>query len=130
MIINSTCRNGFKAHFKMNNKRNKVYVDNLDAVTSERDLMNLFSPYGNVAEVNIAIDRVHHKSRGFGFVTMATPDGARAAIRALHGKQIGTHNLIVSEAWPHEQHAGAPGGARASVTDPAILTAPPLKDAS
>ena len=114
----------------MNNKHDKVYVDNLDAVTSERDLMNLFSPYGNVAEVNIAVDRINHKSRGFGFVTMATPDGARSAIRALHGKQIGTQNLIVSEAWPHEQRAGAPGGARASTTVPAILTEPPPKDAS
>ena len=69
---------------------NKVYVDNLAAVTTERDLMKLFSPYGNVAEVNIAVDRANHKPRGFGFVTMATPEGARAAIQALHGKEIGT----------------------------------------
>ena len=108
----------------------QVYVDNLAAVTSERDLINLFSPYGNVVNVNIAVDRANHKPRGFGFVTMATLEGARAAIRALHGKQIGAHNLIVSEAWPHEQRAGAPGGARASAAVPAILANPPLKDAS
>ncbi|MGD0746139.1 MAG: hypothetical protein ABSA45_13380 [Verrucomicrobiota bacterium] len=38
---------------------------------------------------------------------MATSEGARAAIRALHGKEIGTHNLIVSEAWLHEERAGS-----------------------
>lgn len=63
----------------MNNKHTKAYVDNLAAVTSERDLMDLFSTYGNVAEVDIAVERVNHKSRGFGFVTMATPGGAGAS---------------------------------------------------
>jgi RNA recognition motif-containing protein len=46
---------------------NKVYVDDLAAVTTERDLIDLFSSYGNVAEVNIAVDRIHHKLRSFGF---------------------------------------------------------------
>jgi len=89
----------------------KVYVDNLAAATTESDLMKLFSVHGNVVNVNIVVDRANHKPRGFGFVTMATPEGARAAIRALHGKEIGTHNLIVSEAWQHEERAGSSGGA-------------------
>ncbi len=90
----------------------KVYIDNLAAVTTERDLTELFSPYGNVVEVNIPVDRINGRPRGFGFVTMATPEGARAAIRALHGKEIGTHNLIVSEAWLHEERTGLSGGIR------------------
>ncbi len=108
----------------MNTKHNKVYVDNLAAVTSERELMDLFSPFGNVAEVNIAVDRVNHKSRGFGFVTMATSEGARSAIEALNGKAVGTCTLTVSEAWPHEQRTNPCGAI------PAILTQPPLKEAS
>ena len=51
----------------MNITHNKVYADNLAVVTTERELMDLLSPFGNVAEVNIAVDRVNHKSRGFGF---------------------------------------------------------------
>jgi cold-inducible RNA-binding protein len=94
----------------MNTKHNKVYVDNLAVVTTERELRDLFSPFGNVAEVNIAVDRVHHKSRGFGFVTMATSEGARSAIQALNGKAVGTCTLTVSEAWPHEQRASSSGG--------------------
>ena len=92
----------------------KVYVDNLAPATTERDLRELFSHYGNVAEVNVPIDRVNRRPRGFGFVTMATPEGARAAIRALHGKEIDRHNLIVSEAWAHEECAGSSGGAGVS----------------
>jgi cold-inducible RNA-binding protein len=94
----------------MNNKHNKVYVDNLAAVTTERNLIDLFSPYGNVAEVNIMVDRVHHKSRGFGFVTMATSEGARSAIQALAGKVVGTRALTVSEAWPNEERTSSSGG--------------------
>ena len=90
----------------------KVYIDNLAAVTTERDLMDLFSPYGNVAQVNVPLDRTNGRLRGFGFVTMATSEGARAAIRALHGKEIGTHNLIVSEAWLHEERARLSGSVR------------------
>ena len=89
----------------------KVYVDNLAAATTESDLMKLFSVHGNVVDVNIVVDRANHKPRGFGFVTMATSEGARAAIRSLHGKEIGTRNLIVSEAWPHEERNKSSDGA-------------------
>ena len=92
----------------------KVYVDNLAAATTESDLRKLFSAYGNVMDVNIVADRADHKPRGFGFVTMATSEGARAAIRALHGKEIATHNLIVSEAWLHEERTSSSGGAGVS----------------
>jgi len=87
----------------------KIYVDNLAEATTEGDLLRLFSPYGNVSEVHIAVKRLGHKSRGFGFVTMVTPEGARAAIQALNGKAIGTCTLTVSEAWPQEEPAGTTG---------------------
>jgi RNA recognition motif-containing protein len=88
----------------------KLYVDNLSAATTERDLRDWFSPYGNVAEVNIATSHTSGRSRGFGFVTMATPEGAGAAIQALHGKTMGTSILTVSEAWAHEQRATSASG--------------------
>ncbi len=80
----------------------KVHVENLAAATTENDLMDLFSPYGNVAEVNVPIDRTNGRPSGFGCVTMATPEGARSAIQALHGKAVGTVTLIVREAPPRE----------------------------
>jgi cold-inducible RNA-binding protein len=108
----------------------KVHVDNLAAATTESDLMKLFSPYGNVAEVNIPIDRANHRPRGFGFVTMATPEGARSAIQALNGKAIGAGTLTANEAWPHEERTGSPSGAGIPATVPAISTKLLLKGAS
>jgi len=92
--------------------KTKLYIDNLAPATTHRELMDLFSVHGNVAEINLSVDRANGRSRGFGFVTMATPDGARAAIRALHGKEIGTRILTVSEAWPNEERAGSSSGGR------------------
>ena len=56
------------------------------------------------------MDRANHKPRGFGFVTMATPEGARSAIQALNGKAIETGTLIVSEAGSSEESASSPSG--------------------
>jgi cold-inducible RNA-binding protein len=92
----------------------KLYVDNLDATTTYNDLMELFSAHGNVSEVNLPVDRANGRPRGFGFVTMATPEGARAAVQALHGKKIGTHTLTVSETLPREEPAGLPGAGRSA----------------
>jgi cold-inducible RNA-binding protein len=90
----------------------KLYVDNLAATTTDTELKELFSAHGRVAEINLAVDRSNGRPRGFGFVTMATPEGARAAIRALHGKEIGAHTLTVSDAWPDEEGVGSSSGGR------------------
>jgi cold-inducible RNA-binding protein len=86
----------------------KLYVENLAAATTESELRDMFSLHGNVAEVNVPLDRTNGRPRGFGFVNMATPEGARAAIQALNGKDIGTCTLTVSEARPREQHTALP----------------------
>jgi len=92
-------------HYFMNAQ---LYVENIAPATTENELKDLFSTYGNVAEVNIILDRTHQKPRGLGFVTMVTPEGAWAAIQALHGKQIGEHTLTVSETGARKQHTGLP----------------------
>ena len=91
---------------------NKIYVDNLAAATTGGELIELFSAYGNVVDVNIAVDRTSHKPRGFGFVTMVTSEGARAAIQALNGKTMGANRLNASEAWPNEERAHSMNGRR------------------
>ena len=75
----------------------KLYIDNLASTTTYQDFMDLFSAHGNVVEINLPVNRATGRPRGFGFITMATPEGARAAIQALHGKEIGTHALTVRE---------------------------------
>jgi RNA recognition motif-containing protein len=63
----------------------KLYIENIAPAMTENDLRDLFSTYGNVTEANIVVECTQQKARGLGFVTMATPEGARAAILSLHG---------------------------------------------
>jgi RNA recognition motif-containing protein len=67
--------------------------------TTEKDLRGWFAEHGPVEQVAVSVDPGNGRSRGFGFVTMATPADARSAIRALNGKRIGTSTLSVSQAW-------------------------------
>jgi cold-inducible RNA-binding protein len=88
----------------------KLYVGNLSFDTTENDLQDMFAAYGPVTEVNLIMDRMSGRSRGFGFVTMATPEGAQAAITALAGQNVGGRNLTVNEARPKEERGGGGGG--------------------
>lgn len=88
----------------------KLYVGNLSFDVIENDLQDLFSPHGEVTEVNLMQDRVTGKSRGFGFVTMATKEAADAAIQALSGKDFKGRALTVNEARPREARSGGGGG--------------------
>jgi len=92
----------------------KLYVGNLSFDTTENDLQDLFASVAPVSEVNLIVDRTTNRSRGFGFVTMATPEGAQAAITALAGKNVGGRDITVNEARPREERpAGGPrGGSR------------------
>lgn len=87
----------------------KLYVDNLPAVFTENDLMDLFSSYGNIAEVYLRVNQGGGQSRTFGCISMATSEGARLAFHALNGKSIGTFTLTVSELRPGGHfHPGRP----------------------
>ena len=89
----------------------KLFVGNLSYQTTENDLQDLFSAHGSVTEVNLMMDRATGRPRGFGFVTMATPEAAEAAVAALHGKNIGGRDLTVNVARPREERPpGSFGG--------------------
>ena len=88
----------------------RIYIENLPTATSAADVTTLFASYGNVVDVDLAADRNSLQPLGFGFVTMATSEGARAAVQGLNGKQMATSTLIVTEAHaPSPGPAGAPG---------------------
>jgi RNA recognition motif-containing protein len=90
----------------------KLYVGNLSYDTTENDLQDLFSKHGPVTEVAIMQDRATGRARGFGFVTMATEEGAKAAIEALNGKELQGRALTVNEARPPQERSGGGGGGR------------------
>jgi len=77
----------------------KMYVGNLPFSSTEEDLRNLFSNYGEVQSANLIIDRETGRSRGFGFVEM-NEDDANTAMEALNGNDFQGRNLKVNEARP------------------------------
>jgi cold-inducible RNA-binding protein len=90
----------------------KLFVGNLSFNTTENDLQDAFAAHGTVVEANLMVDRVTGRPRGFGFVTMSTPEEAQAAINALNGASIDGRNLTVNEARPREERTGGGGGGR------------------
>ena len=74
-----------------------VYVGNLTYSTTEDELKQLFSPFGDVHGVKLIIDHETNRPKGFGFVQM-NDDGAVSAIQALDGQQFGGRRLRANEA--------------------------------
>src|SRR3954465_14869710 len=89
---------------------NKLFVGNLSFNTTENDLHDAFAAHGTVVEANLVMDRDTGRPRGFGFVTMSTPEEAQKALEALNGKAIDGRSLTVSVARPREERAGGGGG--------------------
>jgi len=90
----------------------KLYVGNLSFNTTEGDLQNMFAEAGTVQSVSIIEDRETGRSRGFGFVEMATKEEASAAIASFDGKEIDGRNLKVNEARAREERGSGGGGFR------------------
>jgi cold-inducible RNA-binding protein len=92
---------------------NKLFVGNLSFDTTENDLQDAFAAHGTVTETNMMMDRATGRPRGFGFVTMSSPEEAQKAISALNGAQLGGRALTVNVARPREDRPpGASGGGR------------------
>ncbi len=91
-----------------NNSR--LFVGNLSYQTQERDLQDHFSAAGVVTNVNLMLDRVTGKSRGFAFVEFSTPDEANRAVEMFHGKDLGGRALTVNIARPREERPPGGGG--------------------
>ena len=90
----------------------KLFVGNLSFNTTENDLQDTFAAHGTVSEVNLMMDRESGRPRGFGFITMSTPEEAQAAIDGLNGKSIDGRALTVNIAKPREERTGGGGGGR------------------
>jgi cold-inducible RNA-binding protein len=92
----------------------KLFVGNLSFNTTENDLQDAFAAHGTVVETNLMMDRVSGRPRGFGFITMSTPEEAEKAIAAMNGAQLDGRALTVNIARPREERppGGGGGGSR------------------
>lgn len=89
---------------------NKLYVGNLSYSVSEEKLQELFSRHGSVASVRVITDKFSGRSKGFGFVEMASDEEAERAIAALNGTEFEGRSIVVSEARPQEPRSPRGGG--------------------
>src|SRR3989449_7799400 len=90
----------------------KLYVGNLSFQTSSEDLQQLFAQAGTVESATVVEDRDTGRSRGFGFVEMASKEDGEKAIQQFNGTDLNGRNLTVNEARPREDRGNRGGGGR------------------
>lgn len=90
----------------------KLYVGNLAFGVTSDDLQDYFGQAGTVESAKVIEDRDTGRSRGFGFVEMASAEEAQAAIEQFNGQDFEGRNLVVNEARPREEGGGGNRGGR------------------
>jgi len=89
----------------------KVFVGGLSWDTTDDGLRQAFAPYGDITEAKVITDRNTGRSRGFGFVTFAQDEDAKAAISKMDGTSLDGKTIKVNEAQERSPRAGGrPGG--------------------
>jgi cold-inducible RNA-binding protein len=81
----------------------RLFVGNLSYQTMENDLQDYFSQAGAVTSVNLMMDKMTGKSRGFAFVEFSSQDDANKAIEQFHNKEFQGRSLTVNIARPREE---------------------------
>jgi RNA recognition motif-containing protein len=89
---------------------NKLYVGNLPYSVRDSDLEQAFSEFGAVTSAKVMMERDTGRSKGFGFVEMASDAEAQAAINGMNGQSLGGRSVVVNEARPMEPRPPRSGG--------------------
>ena len=76
----------------------ELYVGNLSYDIGDKELMKAFAPYGKVLSARIIKNKFNNRSKGYGFVEVATSGTADKAVKAMHGKELKGRKLVVNEA--------------------------------
>jgi cold-inducible RNA-binding protein len=89
---------------------NKLYVGNLPYSVRDEDLQQSFGQFGGVTSAKVMMERDTGRSKGFGFVEMASDAEAQAAINGMNGQALGGRSVVVNEARPMEARPPRTGG--------------------
>ena len=87
-----------------------IYIGNLSFDTTQDQLRDAFTAFGEVSTVNIITDKYSGDPRGFAFVEMPAKDEAMAAISGLNGQDLNGRALNVNEAKPRADSGNRGGG--------------------
>lgn len=88
----------------------RLYVGNLSYETDTESLRQAFASAGEVTDAHVVMDRESGRSRGFGFVTMASADLAKKAIESMNGANLDGREIRVNEAEERPRGGGGFGG--------------------
>jgi RNA recognition motif-containing protein len=89
---------------------NKLYVGNLAYSVRDESLQQAFGEFGTVTSAKVMMDRETGRSKGFGFVEMASDPEAQSAINGMNGQPLEGRAIVVNEARPREERPGGFGG--------------------
>ncbi len=89
---------------------NKIYVGNLPYSVTDATLESNFAEFGGVSSAKVMLDRETGRSKGFGFVEMASAEVAQSAIKALDGRSVDGRSIVVNLARPREDNNRGPRG--------------------
>ncbi len=81
----------------------KLFVGGLSFKTTEQGLADAFAKAGQVISAIIITDKMTHRSKGFGFVEMATEEDAQSAIAMYNNQELDGRRVVVNEARPLEK---------------------------
>ena len=84
-----------------------IYIGNLPWSATEDEIRQLFAQHGDVTSVKIITDPQSGRSKGFGFVEMASDDAGQAAVSGLDGTELGGRKIVVNPARPKGEGSGA-----------------------
>jgi RNA recognition motif-containing protein len=87
----------------------KIYVGNLPYSVTDSSLESNFAEFGRVSSAKVMMDRETGRSKGFGFVEMASAEVAQAAIEGLNGTSVDGRSIVVNLARPREEGRGSGG---------------------
>jgi|TARA_B100000315_G_C14214440_1_gene423594 RNA recognition motif-containing protein len=80
----------------------KVYVGNLPFSVDDEGLKKLFESYGEIEEATVIKNNFSGRSKGFGFITFPSEEGAKKAIAEMNDKEVEGRKIVVNEAKPFD----------------------------
>ena len=83
--------------------QSRLFVGNLSYQTGENDLQDYFAQAGAVTSVNLMLDKMTGRSRGFAFIEYSSPEEAQRAVEQFHDKDFQGRKITVNIARPREE---------------------------
>ncbi|KAI3982995.1 hypothetical protein MKX01_010478 [Papaver californicum] len=81
----------------------KLYISGLSFRTTEESLRNAFQNFGELVEVNLVMDKVANRPRGFAFLRYSAEEESKKAIEGMHGKFLDGRVIFVEIAKPRSE---------------------------